>query len=170
MNKFNNLDYLLHDLNGSKDPNEYRTCTDCHSEFCITPEEQTWYRNKGMALPKRCRDCRGYRRQQKIRKNIMGRSDEPLPTPFTLSSVDWKRDESTECFKRENADELLFPARMSEDRLAVVCTYCNSIDNPYAHELIRRAGNLDTFRTTTDEGERKWILRESAKSFGITIF
>ena len=65
MNKFNNLDFLLNDLNGSEDPNEYRTCTDCHSEFCITPEEQTWYRNKGMALPKRCRFCREERRQNR---------------------------------------------------------------------------------------------------------
>lgn len=165
MSKNNSISYLL-----GNDPTEYRTCKECGMTFGIKKEEKKWFLDRGMALPKRCRDCRGYRRQKKIRKNIMGRSDESLPTPFTLSSVDWKRDESTECFKRENADELLFPARMSEDRLAVVCTYCNSIDNPYAHELIRRAGNLDTFRTTTDEGERKRILRESAKSFGITIF
>lgn len=164
MNKNNSISYLL-----GTDPTEYRTCKECGMTFSIKEEEKKWFLNRGMALPKRCRDCRAHRRQHKICKNIMGHSEKPLPTPFTLSSVDWKRDGATENYKRENAAELQFPARMTEDSLAVACTYCNSIDNPYAEELVRRTGNLDAFRTATDVKDRMAILQKSAKSFGITF-
>lgn len=164
MSKNNSISYLL-----GTDPTEYRTCKECGMTFGIKEEEKKWFLDRGMALPKRCRDCRGHRRQQKNRKNMMGHSEKPLPAPFTLLSVDWKRDGATEHYKRENAAELLFPARMTEDSLAVACTYCNSVDNPYAEELVRRTGNLDAFRAAAEAEDRMKILQKSAKSFGIIL-
>jgi hypothetical protein len=42
------------------------TCTDCHKQFIITPEEQSFFKQKQFALPKRCKPCRVIRRQNNL--------------------------------------------------------------------------------------------------------
>lgn len=92
-----------------------------------------------------------------------------LMTDYELSSVDWKMDIIAGAFKRRNTEELLFPDKMTPSRLAEACTYCSTIHNPYAEELMRRAGNLGSFQSSNDEAERGRILRNAAKSFGIVL-
>lgn len=45
-------------------------CLECSNEFEINEQEQEWYKNKGYALPKRCKSCRHLRRER-----IIGRED-----------------------------------------------------------------------------------------------
>ena len=91
-------------------------------------------------------------------------------TSFELSSVNWKKDTITGNFRRDNAGELLHPEKMKASRLATALTYCETNENPYAEELMRRAGNLATFKATIDQRKRGEILRNAAKSFGIVLF
>lgn len=39
-------------------------CIDCGRAFDLTKEEQDWYKEKGFALPKRCKECRKERRRK----------------------------------------------------------------------------------------------------------
>lgn len=39
-------------------------CIDCGRTFDLTKEEQGWYKEKGFALPKRCKECRKERRRK----------------------------------------------------------------------------------------------------------
>ena len=160
MSKNNSISYLL-----GNDPTEYRTCKECGMTFGIKKEEKKWFLDRGMALPKRCRDCRGYRRQQKIRKNIMGRSEDSLPTPFKLSSVDWINDEITRRFRHENEDELLHPETMTVERLVTAITYCRSFYNPFTEELMKRASNLEACGYISNSPKEK--LEEVKRFFKI---
>ena len=40
-------------------------CADCDTEFTITADEQSFYKNKGLTLPKRCKACRQKRKSLK---------------------------------------------------------------------------------------------------------
>lgn len=91
-------------------------------------------------------------------------------TGFELSSVNWKKDTITGNFRRDNAGELLHPEKMEASRLATALTYCETNENPYAEELLRRAGNLAAFTETGDQHKRGEILRNAAKAFGILLF
>lgn len=42
-----------------------RKCVDCGKEFTISDSEEKFYRDKNLALPKRCKECRDRRKQQK---------------------------------------------------------------------------------------------------------
>ena len=35
-----------------------RNCVDCGKEYSVTISEQNFYESKGLALPKRCAECR----------------------------------------------------------------------------------------------------------------
>lgn len=39
-------------------------CVDCHHDFVWTVGEQSFYKDRGLAQPKRCPQCRFRRRQQ----------------------------------------------------------------------------------------------------------
>lgn len=39
-------------------------CVDCGKTFDLTVEEQGWYKEKGFALPRRCKECRKERRRK----------------------------------------------------------------------------------------------------------
>ena len=41
------------------------TCKDCGKQFYVRAGEAEWLASKGMAMPKRCYECRNYRRIQK---------------------------------------------------------------------------------------------------------
>lgn len=87
-----------------------------------------------------------------------------------LSSIEWKNDSITCNFVNENARELVTPNKMAPSNLATATTYCKTNINPYAEELMRRAGNFEAFNATNDPAERGKILRNAAKSFGILLF
>ena len=87
-----------------------------------------------------------------------------------LSKVNWKEDGVTRWFVKEYAEELETPEEMTPDQLANATTYCKDMYNPYAEELMRKAGVLKAFRTTTDTKEKGRIFREAAKSFGILLY
>lgn len=57
------------------------TCKECGNEFTITVSEQEFYESKGLALPKRCHDCR------KARKANNGNNDE-WSKPATKKSLE----------------------------------------------------------------------------------
>lgn len=39
-------------------------CRDCGNTFTLTVDEQNWFREKGLELPKRCKSCRQKRKQK----------------------------------------------------------------------------------------------------------
>jgi hypothetical protein len=41
------------------------TCADCGREFAFSAEEQAFFREKGFDPPKRCRECRQARKEQR---------------------------------------------------------------------------------------------------------
>ena len=41
------------------------TCADCGREFAFSAEEQAFFREKGFNPPKRCRECRQARKEQR---------------------------------------------------------------------------------------------------------
>jgi hypothetical protein len=49
----------------SDDGDETRACADCAAEFTIAAGEQRFFLPRGMSLPRRCRPCREYRRQER---------------------------------------------------------------------------------------------------------
>lgn len=84
----------------------------------------------------------------------------------------WPRfldDEATRRWLERHAGEYENPAAMTPAMLADACTYCRSVDNPFARELIMRAGNYREFVWATDDAEKGKVLRAAAKSFGITL-
>ena len=54
-------------------PDTTYKCKDCQSDFVFTEGEQSYYRDRGLAIPKRCGKCRLKRRQ--------GRQSSEVPTP-----------------------------------------------------------------------------------------
>lgn len=40
-------------------------CLDCNKPFTISPNHEKWFMDKGLELPKRCRECRNKRRSRK---------------------------------------------------------------------------------------------------------
>lgn len=47
---------------------ETRECVDCHNQFDITNGEVTFFQDKNMTLPKRCKNCRALKKQAKEQK------------------------------------------------------------------------------------------------------
>ena len=41
------------------------TCADCGREFTFTAEEQEFFREKGFNPPKRCKECRQAKKEQR---------------------------------------------------------------------------------------------------------
>lgn len=87
-----------------------------------------------------------------------------------FKNINWKKDGLTANFVRENAAELLYPEKMTENRLCDAITYCISIDNPYSVELLTRTGYLDDFQRSRSSRERMEYLREAARRYRIILF
>jgi hypothetical protein len=47
---------------------EQHTCKDCGEKFVITNGEKAFYEKRDMKLPKRCKDCRKYRKNPELAK------------------------------------------------------------------------------------------------------
>ena len=86
-----------------------------------------------------------------------------------LEQVDWKGDAITRNYVKRKADILACPSTMSEHALCDAVTFCKSISNPYAEELLRRVGMDKQFHETTDLHEQSVLLRRAAKEFGIIL-
>lgn len=86
-----------------------------------------------------------------------------------IEDVNWKNDSITRRYIEDMGEMLKRPARMSAARLAEACTYCTSNDNPYAYELLNRAGLFEQYRVADSEESAK-ILRKAAKCFGIGLY
>ena len=43
-------------------------CQDCGKEFEFTVREQEFYQEKGFSEPKRCKECREKRKQERVEK------------------------------------------------------------------------------------------------------
>jgi hypothetical protein len=41
------------------------TCADCGREFTFSAEEQRFFKEKGFTPPKRCKDCRQAKKEQR---------------------------------------------------------------------------------------------------------
>lgn len=86
-----------------------------------------------------------------------------------LNSVCWKKDRITERFVREHEALLRRPSKMNPRELAGACTYCETIENPYAEALTKRAGNAEAFRNATNTKDKRKALDNAAKAFGIRL-
>lgn len=67
--KVKNVKYLLNNNSQTMDElknvdftAKYPVCTDCKKRFIITEGEANWYKEKGLKLPKRCKECRDKRK------------------------------------------------------------------------------------------------------------
>lgn len=87
-----------------------------------------------------------------------------------IPNVEWKNDGITRRYVTENAGMLANPSKMEPSKLADATTYCATIRNPYAEELMKRAGNLEAFKATHDHTEQWKILQKAARAFGIVLF
>lgn len=76
----------------------------------------------------------------------------------------WRSDKTTDDFREKYAEELSQPEKMSNARLCIAVTFCRKIMNPFAIELVRRAGVLDKFMALPDD--RYLLLCRAARAFG----
>lgn len=72
-----------------------------------------------------------------------------------IQSIPWKRDFDTCKWVKEHYSELKDVHSMTATLLTWACTYCNTVDNPFANELARRCGREEEFRSGDDEKKRK---------------
>jgi hypothetical protein len=126
-------------------------CTKCNNKFDgepDTPIEYTKYKDDEIVVDRRVTWDAG---------------------EIDLSDVEWKDDGITRRYVAERTRELANPSKMEPTKLADAATYCATINNPYAEELTKRAGNNEAFRTASDPTERMKILQNAAKAFGIRL-
>ncbi len=82
----------------------------------------------------------------------------------------WREDRITENYMAENKAMLAHPEAMNAKELANACTYCKTIHNPYAEELMRRCGFLEKFQKAKEQ-EKQWkILDKACAHFGIKLY
>lgn len=68
--------------------NVKKICVSCGKEFFLTPGEQNFYESKGLALPKRCAECRKARKaaSQSQEQNEV-KHEEPREKKKTLDDL-----------------------------------------------------------------------------------
>ena len=82
----------------------------------------------------------------------------------------FKDDFITRRYLENHLDELLDVQAMSPGDLATACTYCNKLDNPFAQELVKRAGmSHENAWAIGDDSEKARVLRSAAARFRITL-
>ena len=85
-------------------------------------------------------------------------------------AVCWRKDSITKRFVKDNEAMLNFPGNMNAKELANACTYCETIYNPYAEELMRRTELLEKFRKATDVKKQRRILDKACGCYGIRLY
>lgn len=48
------------------------TCKDCGVTFDVSEGEQSWYAKKGWEVPKRCKNCRQVKKNERKQKEFKG--------------------------------------------------------------------------------------------------
>lgn len=86
-----------------------------------------------------------------------------------LTTVDWRHDRITDNWKDRNREKIVFPRKMTPYELSEAVTYCRSISNPYAEEMMRRSGHLEQFREAMTDRERSEIFKKSCSHYGIIM-
>lgn len=86
-----------------------------------------------------------------------------------IEKVDWLRDEATREYIRENAERLKDRSAMTPKELAEAVTYCETVDNPYAYELLDRAGSFEKFKRAESYEAACEVLRKAARGLGIIL-
>lgn len=64
-----------------------RNCLDCGKEYSITVSEQDFYESKGLALPKRCAECRKARKAAFQAQENEVKQEEPKDKKKTLDDL-----------------------------------------------------------------------------------
>ena len=80
----------------------------------------------------------------------------------------FKDDSITRRWIENHLESLLDVQAMSPGALAEACTYCKTLDNPFAQELVGRIGAAHHYAQALD-AEKGRILRAAASRFGITL-
>ena len=81
----------------------------------------------------------------------------------------YKTDGITRRWLEEHAEELTHPSAMKPALLATACTYTRGVNNPFAWELVRRAGSVREFSWAVNDAEKMKVLRACAASLHITF-
>ena len=87
-----------------------------------------------------------------------------------IEDVKWKRDRITARWIEVHGKELRSPRRMKAARLAEACTFCETIDNPFALELVRRAKMEAAFLRSQTSADKRKVLDAAADVFGIRLY
>lgn len=87
-----------------------------------------------------------------------------------IEEVKWKHDRITARWVESNRKELRSPRRMKPEQLAEACTYCETIDNPFALELTRRAKMEAAFLRSQTPADKRKVLDAAAGVFGIRLY
>lgn len=87
-----------------------------------------------------------------------------------IEDVKWKHDSITARWIENNREELKSPRRMKPARLAEACTFCETIENPFALELTRRAKMEAAFLQSQTSADRRKVLDAAADVFGIRLY
>lgn len=82
----------------------------------------------------------------------------------------WRKDGYTRNYVARRAPVLLYPLRMTPRELAETVTYCTTPNNPYSHELARRAGmEAAYFAALNNPTEQSRVTRAAAAAFGCRL-
>lgn len=81
----------------------------------------------------------------------------------------WKNDSVTRRYKKEYGEILNAPSKMNVKELANACTYCNNWNNPYAREIVKRAGMYDWYDSTRDLKHKREIIEKACTKYGIRL-
>ena len=84
--------------------------------------------------------------------------------------IPWRKDRITARWVAEHKTELSIPRRMNPILLAEACIYCDSIDNPFVEELLRRADLAEASRLSHSAAEKGKLLRDAATTFRIKLY
>lgn len=88
---------------------------------------------------------------------------------INLETVNWRRDRATLEYIEKKAETLREPESMKPFQLGEAVTYCRSIYNPFAYEIMRRSGHLDKFREAWNEQQRNDIFNRSCRYHGFML-
>lgn len=88
---------------------------------------------------------------------------------MNIDSINWRNDGITRAFIRDHYDELIHPETMKAAALGVACTYCKTIENPYARELMKRSGHIAKYDSTYNQDEEFDIFRKSCRYHGFEV-
>lgn len=86
-----------------------------------------------------------------------------------LEKVNWRKDRATQEYVEKKAKELKEPEKMKPFELGEAVTYCRSIYNPFAYEIMRRSNHLDKFYDAWNEQQRNEIFNRSCRYHGFML-